>query len=280
MDAKATGEGWARWGIAAIILVAFLGLMAYQYAPAWLPKAFRLTRIGLSRSVERVSSPHFEIDNRSDASPEQIQKLQNLLEEQYAVLTRFLRREPPEPIQVEVLQEGNLPALPVDGHLQLSYNGYVDTEMAGLALGILIAGKPDPIFASGGVALYALEEMDMLPVSIHQKSDAWVTWLVQRDQLLPLEQALDVSWTSPPADILRSVVEGASFSRWLVARAGWDAYWQWFDGADFESTFGMPPSEAEAAWLSDVLAQELEPLPCGAALSGSLSRVVCRELER
>jgi len=273
-----SGEALTRWGIAAVVLILFYGLLAYRYAPAWAPRVLGLAQPALNLRAERLTSAHFEIHNRSDARPDQVQNLQSLLERQYSALIRFLGREPDGPIQVD-LQNGTIPALPANGRLQVFYNGYIDTETVGFALAMLIAGRDDPLFTAGGVALYALEETEMLPPFIRQDSDAWVTWLDRKGLYLPLERAMAVGLSSPPEDIFRAVVEGASFTRWLVARAGWEAYWGWFDGADFAETFGMTLSEAETMWLADVRAQNLEPLPCAAALSGSFSGL-CRELER
>lgn len=269
--------------IAALMLLVFAGLLGYSYRWELLPLAMRLAQPILSLRAETRYSSHFEVRNRSSADAGQVERMIERLEEGYADISQFLRRPRTTPIVVD-LADGAAPAFSEGEVLHVFCDqGYINLELANFWLVGLIASQSSRPFLDVGLAVYTLEETGHPLMQITQEADAWVTLLMQKQALLPLAEAWELSLTGEVDQVFlfQAALEAGSFVRWVVETYGWEVYWDLHRSGDPDSTLGQPLAGAEAAWLAGVAARRLSPKPCLLATpSNAMFRELCQELDR
>jgi hypothetical protein len=142
----------------------------------------------------------------------------------------------------------------------------------------LLTGYLRRPFLEEGIAVYVTEALDPAGRVANpyrgQVPDAWVSLFEEFGSTIPLGVAhgasnlgYSYSGSSADASAWQLFIEAGSFTRWVFATYGRDAWLQWYESDDLTGSLSVPLTELEQAWLAAVRAAHPTPLPCEEALS-------------
>jgi len=223
-----------------------------------------------------ISSGHFVIDNRSNATPGELNAFLKVLNSAWDGVAHRLGKEPPSTIQV-VLEEGRGVTNSRNGLLTFyRANDLRDYFVAPPhELVHLTTGYVSDHHIEEGLAVWIAHALEPLETRLFpqfaQSLDAWVTLYLENGTLLPLRRALrdpldfDINGSVGDTTAWQTYTEMGSFLAWMADARGMDAVWKlWKRGTD-----ERPPTIAdddEHEWLEAVKAKRLSPKPCIVAL--------------
>jgi hypothetical protein len=269
-DSRAAGV--LRTALAAAVLLCFWGLLARAYWPeigAALLRAFQSAR-GVGAVM--VASDYLEVRDNSNAGETAVREVVARLEADYVAIQAFLGREGDHRVPV-LIANGAGPAFTDGTRLNVFYDGQgMDLSTAPFFLVALSEGSLSVsglnLFVEGGFAVYVTEETGRALPLLGQPADAWVTWLRQNGRLEPLAEAWHLDGAAlaqhgrDMPGVVRVLLQGGSFVRWMAAAYGLDAVQDLRAGVSLEDATGLSLPEAERAWLDAVSAKGLRPEPC------------------
>jgi hypothetical protein len=273
-DLESRAAGVARTILALMVLLIFWGAIGYTFWPELMPSLLRTVQSVRSIGADTIGSRYFEIRNNSDASQAQVNHIIRTLETDFQAVLDLLGRQPGEPIPV-VLTNGQGPAIFDGVQYNIFYdNGVIDIDTAPFFMTLAVDGKSPTaeinLFVEVGFALYVTEEIGRAENITGQPADSWVTLLRQNEALLPLPAAWEVTLPESEVDafdLLRALIEGGSFMRWIVETYGLEAGQALRDGQLLEDVTGLHFDQAEAAWLTGLAKKKPPVKSCKLALS-------------
>lgn len=266
--------GVLRTASALIVLLAFWGAVAYSFWPEILPALLRAVGFARGIGAQEVESRTFEVRNSSTADPAQLRHALDVLEADYVAIHQFLGRQPEVRVPV-LIANGSGPAWSDGVRLNLFYDqGRFDLSTAPFFLVLLSEGDLSVpgmvLFVEGAFAVYVTEEIGRAHDLMGQPTDAWVTRFAQQGTLMPLAEAWAVGLPQGeelPA-LLRALLEGGSFMRWLADACGPGTLQELRSGLSLVDATGLSVAEAEEAWLASVASRALQPQSCAQAVPG------------
>jgi hypothetical protein len=273
-DLESRAAGVVRTIIALVVLLIFWSAVGYTFWPDLMPGLLWTVQSARSIGADTVASQYFEIRNNSDASDAQVNYILKTLEADYQAVLELLNHLPGEPIPV-VLTNGQGPAIFDGAQFNIFYdNGVINLDTAPFFMPLAIESKPPTpemnLFVEVGFAIYVAEEIGRAEVLTGQSADSWVTLLRQKGAFLPLSEAWEITLPENETDafdLLRALVEGGSFMRWIVDTYGLDAAQALRNGQRLEDVTGLYFDQAQADWLVVLDKAELSPKSCKLALS-------------
>jgi hypothetical protein len=151
----------------------------------------------------------------------------------------------------------------------------------------LLTGYLRRPFLEEGIAVYVTEVLDPADTTTNpyrgQPPDAWVSLFEENASTIPLVTALGVdnlgyaySGSTADASAWQVFIEAASFTRWVFAIYGRDAWLQWYDSDNLTGALNAEMADLELAWLTAVRTAHPTPRPCEEAL-GTRGPLTTRE---
>ena len=136
-------------------------------------------------------------------------------------------------------------------------------------------GRP---FLEEGIAVYVTEVLDPASTVTNpyrgQPPHAWVSLFEGYASTIPLAAALAAnnlgyaySGSTADASAWQVFIEAGSFTRWVFATYGRDAWLEWYDSDDLAGALSAELVDLERAWLAAARNSYPDPLPCEEALS-------------
>jgi hypothetical protein len=284
--------GVVRTVCAATVLLVFWALLAYAYRLEVGAVLFRVLQSARGVGAIEIESPYFDVRDSSSAGETLVRDAVDQLEADYAAIRALLGQEHDHRVPV-LVTNGTGPAFTDGTRLNVFYDGQqIDLSTAPFLLvplsegGLSVSGLS--LFVEGGFAVYVAEEIGRAMPLLGQPADAWVTWLQQNGGLAPLsgvwglDAAPQVSLRDRNLpDVVRVLLQGGSFVRWVADAYGLDAVHDLRAGVSLEDVTGLSLPDAERAWLEAVSAKALSPKSCAGALpTGSLLRGFCDRWDR
>lgn len=274
--------------ISFMVLVIFFGAILVDYWSELLPGVLSLLNSARSVGAESVESKVFDVRNSSNATPAQVGKLVNSLENQAAAISQTVNVAPSEKLRVLIVN-GRGPALLNGQELVINYaDGMMDTDLAPLYLVLMIEGIPlkmdDSLVLLAGYGLHVVEEAGQGSQLIRQPLDSWTVLLQKRNAYLPLEEALRARVPNDESSgyvFIRAMLESGSFMKWFARQSGLDASRALAQGEDIVTLSGKSLAENEAEWLESIsTSQTIQPKSCKTIVpQGSLFGILCKGLD-
>jgi hypothetical protein len=276
-----------RTAIAVAVLLGFWAALGYTYWPEISVALLRVVQSARSVGATEVESTCFSVQDGSSADEALVRKVIAQLEADHAAIQGFVRNETGYRVPV-LIADGQGPAWTDGVRLNLYHDqGVIDLSTAPFFLVLLREGylslPGTNLFLEGGYAVYVVEGIGRAQGLLGQSSDAWVTLWVQGDTFLPLAEAWGVELPQGEhqvADVLRALLEGASFVRWMAGAYGLDAVQDLRHGLSIKDVTGLSFPAAERAWLHDLSPHALRSLPCAEMVPrDSILSTYCEELD-
>jgi len=194
---------------------------------------------------------------------------------------------PDDTITFRLLEGGGIPYVTTDQLLIVQWNQDLALEYLPHQVTHLLTGYQRRVFLEEGIAVYATEVLDPTSTITNpyrgQSSHAWVSLFEQSGSTIPLASAfaagnLVFSYTgsSSDASAWQLFIEAASFTRWVFAVFGRDAWLQLYESNDLATGLGSNTLDLERAWLTAVRDSYPNPLSCEEAL-GTRGPLTTRE---
>lgn len=192
---------------------------------------------------------------------------------------------PADTITFVLLEGGGIPFVTVADRRITQWEGDLALDYLPHQVTHVLTGYIRRPFLEEGIAVYVTEALDPAGTTANpyrgQPPDAWVSLFEAFGSTIPLAVAhaatnLGYAYTGSSADASawQVFVEAGSFTGWVFATYGRDAWVQWFESDDLAGSLNVPVPELEQAWLAAVRTAHPDPLPCEEALSttGPLTR--------
>jgi hypothetical protein len=223
----------------------------------------------------------FRIEDHTRRAPRDlIDSIAAALEVAVADVTAFLPEFPPfaGTITFEILEGGGI-AVVMIGELRISqYENDLAIEYLPHHLTHLLTGYARRAFLEEGIAVYATEVLDPASTITNpyrgQPPHAWVSLFQQHGSTIPLATALaatnvgyDYEGSTADASAWQVFIEAASFTRWVIATFGRQAWLDWYVSDNLAGTLALSLADLEEAWLRAARISYPDPLPCETALS-------------
>ncbi|MEM7028745.1 MAG: hypothetical protein AAF629_04065 [Chloroflexota bacterium] len=272
--------------IATVILLSFWSMLAYSFRAELLPPALWLVQTIAGLGGDVVESRYFQVINNAGANRSKVNSVISILETDYRLILNQLDLEAGDPIQV-LISPGASPPFANGNQLILFFDGYsINLDTAPVFLTMLMRGKgldSNNLFLEAGFALYTTEEIERAK-GLGQSSEAWVLLLQQQGGLLPFDQAWQVTLPTDEAglyDLIRAIVQGGAFTRWVSDTYGPEAVQALLSGQRLETVTGLYFDEAEQRWLETLTSKEISPQRCQTASLGKpWLQPLCERLDR
>jgi hypothetical protein len=282
---------------AVVVLLLFWGALARALWPEFAPALLQVLQAARGAGVEPIETEHLIVRNASRADESVLGEAIARLEEDLVAIEAVaadqagsprpsshpdghLRparggdaslapgRESEEVGRIPVtVMEGSGPALSDGAGLTLFHDeGRIDLSTAPFLLALLREGSLSMsglrLFVDGGYAVYLTEEAGRAGALLGQSSDAWTVLLRGTGSYVPLAEAWEAGLPRgerETAVVVRVLLEGGSFVRWIIAAHGLEAVQALREGVPVAEAIGTSLGEAEAQWLGTLAGVEGQP---------------------
>jgi hypothetical protein len=194
---------------------------------------------------------------------------------------------PADTITFRLLDGGGIPFVTATELLIAQWEHDLALEYLPHQVTHLLTGYVRRPFLEEGIAVYVTEALDPADTTTNpyrgQPPDAWVSLFEENAATIPLVTALGAdnlgyaySGSTADASAWQVFIEGGSFTRWVFATYGRDAWLQWYDSDDLTGALNAQVADLELAWLTAVRTAHPDPRPCEEAL-GTRGPLTTRE---
>jgi len=274
--------------VSGIVLLAFWGILLYDYWPELVPAALRMVNSARSVGAVEMESKYFQVMNNSHATRSQVKTVVTAMEKQYEAISQYTKMAPSDRIAVLIVN-GEGPAMIDGAQIVLNYdNGKMDTSLVPLYLVVMIENiridLTEGIVPSGGYGLQVLEDAGLGEPLIRQPLDSWTVLFQQIDGYLPLDEAWFVGVPNDDNSIytlMRAMLESGSFLHWFSGQYGPDNTRSLVNGeSSIESISGKSLAENEREWLNSLSQKKITPKSCQSVIpKSSLFFLMCRKIQ-
>jgi len=184
---------------------------------------------------------------------------------------------PDDTITFRLLEGGGIPYVTTDALLIVQWNQDLALEYLPHQVTHLLTGYLRRPFLEEGIAVYATEVLDSTSMIMNpyrgQPPHAWVSLFEQSGSTIPLATvfaagglAYSYTGSSSDASAWQLFIEAGSFTRWVFAVFGRDAWLQLYESDDLATGLNGNPIDLERAWLTAARDSYPNPLTCEDAL--------------